>query len=972
MASLAVLLSGGCEQEQELEPTPVLASTEAALLQKMPSDALAAPADYDGDGCTDISTKGSNGIWYIDYCANGWGGAWDAAYFNYGDDGAIPVPADYDGDGKADLSVKDASGMWGVDYAANGFGVFDVQVFGYGLAGAVPVPADYDGDGKADLSVKDSSGMWGVDHAADGFNGWNDMHPQYNYGGASWIPVPGYYSGNGRCSATPTQVCSLSSQCPSGERCFLKADLAVKTTAGAWLVDKSSNGLGAPCVGAGCTRPQWDIQVTGYGDATAVPLPADYDHDGFTDLSVKNANGTWYVDKAGVTNGGGTCTSKPCFGGWNLVLPHGYGGGWATGVPGDYTRDGNPNLDLSVKDANGFWLIDNVGNGYGAWDPPSAIDNAHRPELEYPNAPFISATKLYRPSGAVVGATNGRLNLTIGVRYTVEVTVDPGPTQQNVFVQVNPSLHVPGYLNLENPYAPTNGDITERKHRWFSVTCSQPGAGMLGFALRNAQTGVVFNKDHGVVVACNPPTGHPTGLHGVVSARGCSKATCGTGINGICGHQASTDGHYIPGCPLKGATVSVPGFPAVITGSDGSWSIPSATGGPLTVTVTCNSASCTSVLLGCSGISGPRSSTKVVKVTVPPGSGVQVDTPLEEQFFAPGSPMSYTTFIDYSRGRTIFHTVATQVSGAAVRALRNPSGATMVDLANQSGVPVMLNGGFFDQRAIHPGNPVAYFYSGGAALGCRGYATLGVCRDMMGQPTGQACYVDEKNAYFNPAVDYTAPGECPSGELCSTHESAEVLAVSGTMPMLTIRGMNAGAQTVSMPEVDASFWHSDQFSLVGNPPCPLYDLDNNEVSDVDYAVQAAGGPPLVENGVVTVPYDPNDVAWARTAVGVSPGGHTLYYVVADGEGVNGGHGATWYQVGAFFHDALAAENAMMLDGGLSTELVLRGTRFGGVRHVNTLTGEDHSWDVNPFVDPPGITESANCPGSVANFLTAGQ
>jgi hypothetical protein len=90
-------------------------------------------------------------------------------------------------------------------------------------------------------------------------------------------------------------------------------------------------------------------------------------------------------------------------------------------------------------------------------------------------------------------------------------------------------------------------------------------------------------------------------------------------------------------------------------------------------------------------------------------------------------------------------------------------------------------------------------------------------------------------------------------------------------------------------------------------------------------------------------------------------------VVADGEGVNGGHGATWHQIGAFFQTWLGATKAMMLDGGLSTELTLHGTTMGGARHINTYAGEDHTWDVDPFADPPAI-----CPGRVGNYFLAGQ
>src|SRR5688572_13510870 len=109
-------------------------------LAAAPADAVPVPGDYDGDGCTDMSLKASNGIWYIDLCAGpstsfhgarlgrlGFGGRWDFAYPGYGDASALPVPADYDGDGVTDLAVKDASGLWGIDHARNHFGTWDEQ-----------------------------------------------------------------------------------------------------------------------------------------------------------------------------------------------------------------------------------------------------------------------------------------------------------------------------------------------------------------------------------------------------------------------------------------------------------------------------------------------------------------------------------------------------------------------------------------------------------------------------------------------------------------------------------------------------------------------------------------------------------------------------------------------------------------------------------------------------------------------------
>jgi hypothetical protein len=131
---------------------------------------LPPPADFDGDGDTDLSVfRRSNASWYV------------RSQFTqaFGLSTDVPVPGDYDGDGDVDVAVwRPSSGTW---YVRNQF----TQAFG--LSGDIPVPGDYDGDGDTDLAVfRPSNGTWYV-------------RSQFTqaFGLSGDVPVVGDYDGDG-------------------------------------------------------------------------------------------------------------------------------------------------------------------------------------------------------------------------------------------------------------------------------------------------------------------------------------------------------------------------------------------------------------------------------------------------------------------------------------------------------------------------------------------------------------------------------------------------------------------------------------------------------------------------------------------------------------------------------------------------------------------------------------------------------
>ena len=77
-----------------------------------------------------------------------------------------PVPADFDGDGKTDLAIfrPGDESWWYLRSSDNSF-----RVFSFGISTDKPVPGDYDGDGKADLAVfRPDGSTWFINRSTAG------------------------------------------------------------------------------------------------------------------------------------------------------------------------------------------------------------------------------------------------------------------------------------------------------------------------------------------------------------------------------------------------------------------------------------------------------------------------------------------------------------------------------------------------------------------------------------------------------------------------------------------------------------------------------------------------------------------------------------------------------------------------------------------------------------------------------------
>lgn len=209
------------------------------------------PADYDGDGLTDL------GIFRPGFPATYWtkktmGGVMLPVAF--GQTGDVPLPADYDGDGEVDLAVYRLSE--GRLYIHGDTAAEARSMTLFNVPGGIPIVGNFGGDPNPEAGVYDPATGW--IYARSVITTGASFWVLQTLGNGGDIPVMRDYNGDGRTELGVYEP-------DTGN--FVIKDLNTNTTT-----------------------------TTFWGYPGERPVPADYDGNGSVDLATWNpTNGWWYV-----------------------------------------------------------------------------------------------------------------------------------------------------------------------------------------------------------------------------------------------------------------------------------------------------------------------------------------------------------------------------------------------------------------------------------------------------------------------------------------------------------------------------------------------------------------------------------------------------------------------------------------------------------------------------------------------------